>query len=122
MIHDLSPMGTAIKLMKSLDVFLARVLSQWAMWCVGFLIGFVLGGAVGNAMISWSGGGWWLASEKANPFLWGTALLGAGLGAYFLDRLGRHPSCRRTGFPETYGPRNAAIAIAVVSGFVVLVA
>lgn len=64
--------------------------ANWLNWSLQFLAGLLVGGFIGYAIVSKRrrfGGGWWLAPECVSMFLWGAALLGAGLASFYGERL-----------------------------------
>lgn len=63
--------------------------ADWLAWFLQFIAGLVAGALVSVAIISRRrfGGGWWLASQQVPTFIWGTALIGAGLASFYGDRL-----------------------------------
>jgi hypothetical protein len=64
--------------------------ADWFAWSLQFIVGLVIGAFIGVATIARRrtlGGGWWLASDQVSTFIWGAALIGAGLASFYGDRL-----------------------------------
>lgn len=64
--------------------------ADWFAWSLQFVVGLPVGALIGFAIISRGrrfGGGWRLASDQVSIFLWGAALIGAGLASFYGDRL-----------------------------------
>ena len=61
--------------------------ANWLAWILQGIFGFVAGAVGGLILISRGRSGLWLDRQLLLPFLTGTALIGAGLGSRYGDRL-----------------------------------
>lgn len=64
--------------------------ADWLAWSLQFIAGLIVGALFGDGINSQPrkyGGGSWLASEQGSTFIWGAALIGAGLASFYGDRL-----------------------------------
>jgi hypothetical protein len=61
--------------------------ADWLSFALHLIFGLVVGFFVGLAAISRKGQSFWLTEEFILPYLIGTSLIGAGLGAKMGDRL-----------------------------------
>jgi hypothetical protein len=62
---------------------------DWVAWILQFVLGFVVGGVLGFAMVVKSSGGRGalVIGDHTGTFLWGAALIGAGAASLVGDRL-----------------------------------
>ena len=62
--------------------------ADWLAWFMQFVVGLVVGALIGTFFISRGRrGGYWLAEDQVPDFLWGAALVWAGLASFYGDRL-----------------------------------
>jgi hypothetical protein len=61
--------------------------ANWLAWVLQAVFGFFVGGFVGFIALLRKRGGPWLDERLILPFLLGAALMGAGLGSRYGDRL-----------------------------------
>ncbi|CAN5870744.1 hypothetical protein BH11VER1_BH11VER1_35890 [soil metagenome] len=100
--------------------------ADWLAWSLQFIAGLVIGALLGCAIISKSrrfGGGWWLASEHVSTFIWGAALVGAGLASFYGDRLWLGSSYRvipPDGIEHSYTSRIVSIVTGALGGVLVV--
>ena len=66
---------------------LKRRRANWFAWSMQAVFGLVAGAVAGLLVVSRGRAGLWLDSDRVIPFLIGTALIGAGLGSRYGDRL-----------------------------------
>ena len=62
--------------------------ANWLAWILHFLLGLVAGLLAGAVLINrGKRSGWWMEADLVPHFLFGSALLGAGLASFHGDRL-----------------------------------
>lgn len=102
--------------------------ADWLAWFLQFIVGLAVGALVGLVMISRRrryGGGFWLDPEQVSTFIFGAALICAGLASYYGDRLWLGSSYRvipPDGIRHSDTSRILSIIMGLLGGILVLTA
>lgn len=100
--------------------------ADWLAWILQFIVGLVVGAIVGLVIISRGrySRGIWLDPEQVSTFIFGAALVGAGLASYYGDRLWLGSSYRvipPDGIKHNETSRMASMVTGLLGGILVLV-
>ncbi len=75
--------------------------ADWFAWVLQFVVGLAVGASVGKAIISEGRDlGQWLALDSLSTFIWGAALIGAGVASFYGDRLWLHEAHQHVVGPD----------------------